>query len=117
MHDQPPPRKTRYLGCLAHNDSPDDLGAPDGFWWFNAEAQMWGAFARSQGLNDAFEALGAPTYSAVLTATDDDGYVLFHLLVISTQPVRPRQQNFIDQAKQWLTDQQVRWETPERGSL
>jgi hypothetical protein len=41
---------------------------------------MWGAFVVSEGLNDAFETLGEPTYSRILTATDDDGYILFHLL-------------------------------------
>ena len=49
------PRKTAYLGCLGYNDSPDELGEPSGFWHFSDEERMWGAFARSQGMNAAFE--------------------------------------------------------------
>ena len=112
MTEHVPPRKTRYLGCMAYNDSPEALGEPGGFWWFHAEAEMWGALARSEGMNDAFEALGEPTYSAVLTATDDDGYVLFHLLVISVEPVHPREAALIEGAKQWLRDHQVNWMVP-----
>ena len=95
-------RKTAYLGCLGYNDSPDELGEPSGFWHFTDHAAMWGAFARSQGMNDAFEALGEPTYSAVLLATDADGYVLFHLLVISVEPIYPREVELVEQARGWL---------------
>jgi len=59
-------RTTHYQGCWGYNDSPDELGEPFGFWHFEEEAHMWGALTRSEGLNAAFETLGAPTYSAVL---------------------------------------------------
>ena len=95
-------RKTAYLGCLGYNDSPDELGEPSGFWHFNDQAHMWSAFARSQGMNQAFETLGEPTYSAVLLATDHDGYALFHLLVISVEPIYPREAELVELAKGWL---------------
>ena len=101
-HDISQPRKTAYLGCLGYNDSPDELGEPSGFWHFSDEGHMWSAFARSQGMNEAFETLGEPTYSAVLLATDADGYALFHLLVISVEPIYPREAERVEQAKGWL---------------
>ncbi len=105
MFDDVSRRKTAYLGCLGYNDSPDELGEPSGFWHFNDEGHMWGAFARSQGMNEAFETLGEPTYSAVLLATDADGYVLFHLLVISVEPIYPREVELVERAKGWLSNQ------------
>jgi len=102
MFDDVSRRKTTYLGCLGYNDSPDELGEPSGFWHFNDEGHMWGAFARSQGMNEAFETLGEPTYSAVLLATDVDGYALFHLLVVSVKPIYPREAELIERAKGWL---------------
>ena len=102
MFDDVSRRKTAYLGCLAYNDSPEELGEPFGFWHFTDEGHMWGAFARSQGMNEAFETLGEPTYSAVLLATDPDGYALFHLLVISVEPIYPREAALLERAKGWL---------------
>jgi len=95
-------RTTHYQGCWGYNDSPDELGEPFGFWHFEEEAHMWGALTRSEGLNAAFETLGAPTYSAVLLATDAQGYALFHLLVISVNPIHPRQADLLAHAQAWL---------------
>ena len=53
-------------------------------------------------MNAAFEVLGAPTYSAVLLARDADGYALFHLLVISVNPIHPREAELLAHAQAWL---------------
>ena len=95
-------RETVYSGCLGYNDSPEELGEPSGFWHFDDEDRMWGAFSRSEGMNAAFEVLGAPTYSAVLLARDADGYALFHLLVISVNPIHPREAELLAHAQAWL---------------
>ena len=54
------------------------------------------------GYNDNPNELGEPTYSAVLLATDPDGYALFHLLVISVEPIYPREVALLERAKGWL---------------
>jgi hypothetical protein len=109
-----PTRKTRYLGEFGYNDSPQELGEPAGFWKFKNYRVLWGAFVVSEGLNDAFETLGEPTYSRILTATDDDGYILFHLLMMSVRFIsREREAEAIALAKAWLQAQGVDWHLPE----
>jgi hypothetical protein len=98
-------RKTQYLGCFGYNDSPNELGDPAGFWRYDDDDAMWSAFNRAQMLDDIFGKLGEPTYSAVLLATDADGYVIFHLFVISVQPIRPREALLIEAAQGWIVAQ------------
>jgi hypothetical protein len=108
-----PPRKTSYVGCFGYNDSPEELGEPAGFWQFTDSAKMWSAFTISEDLNDGFDVLGEPTYSAILMATDGDGYILFHLLVLSTKLIYPREQEIIEAAKAWLLEQRIAWNVPD----
>ena len=112
MTDTTTPRRLQpYVGCLGYNDSPDEMGEPGGFWHFTDQTAMWTSFSRSEGLNDAFETLGAPTYSAILIGTDANQYVTFHVLVISTQPIRPREADILAQTQAWL-DRRLDDETP-----
>jgi hypothetical protein len=104
-----PPRKTSYVGCFGYNDSPEELGEPSGFWRFTDDAKMWSAFTISKDLNEGFELLGEPTYSAILMATDDDGYILFHLLVLSTKRIYARERELIEAAKEWLLEESIAW--------
>lgn len=92
----------RYLGCFGYNDSPADLGEPSGFWSFNAIDDLWASFTVSEQLNRTFDLLGAPTYSAVLMDTDEQGAVLYHLLVLSVKPIYPRQSQILEDARAWL---------------
>jgi hypothetical protein len=108
-----PPRKTSYVGCFGYNDSPEELGEPAGFWQFPDSAKMWSAFVISEDLNDGFESLGEPTYSAILMAADGDGYILFHLLVLSAKYIYPREQELIDAAKAWMLQTGIAWNIPE----
>jgi hypothetical protein len=107
-------RQTSYVGCFGFNDSPAELGEPAGFWQFESHAKMWSAFEISENLNKTFDALGEPTYSAILMATDGDGYILFHLLILSTKFISiARENEAIDLAKQWLVGQGIDWNLPE----
>ena len=102
-----PARKTRYVGCFGYNDSPNELGEPTGFWQFPDSAKMWSVFTISEDLNEGFEDLGEPTYSAILMATDGDDYILFHLLVLSTKRIYPREQELIETAKAWMLQEGI----------
>lgn len=109
-----PPRKTSYVGCLGYNDSPEDLGEPSGFWQFENDRRLWQAFEVSESLNHAFDMLGEPTYSRIVLATDDDGYILFHLLILSVKFISiARETEAIELAKAWLIEQGVDWNTPD----
>jgi hypothetical protein len=108
-----PPRKTSYVGCFGYNDSPHELGEPAGFWQFPDTTKMWSAFRISEDLNEGFELLGEPTYSAILMATDEDGYILFHLLVISVKRIYPREQELLEAAKVWLLSEEIAWNMPD----
>lgn len=110
MVDSRPARTTRYLGCFGYNDSPAELGEPSGFWPIPDEMDMWRMFQRAQDMDKLFGDLGEPTYSAVLLASDADGYVLFHLFVMSVQPVRPREMLLIEAAQGWLLAQGLSWQ-------
>jgi hypothetical protein len=109
----PSPRKTTYVGCFGYNDSPEELGEPSGFWQFPSYAKMWGAFEISEGLNKTFDALGEPTYSAILLATDADGYILFHLLVLSVKRIYLREKELLESAKIWMLEAGIAWNIPE----
>ena len=113
MTELVPLRKARYVGCFGYNDSPDELGEPAGFWQFTNYDKMWATFEISESLNRAFAALGEPTYSAILLAIDSEGYLLFHLLVVSAQRIYPRELELIDSAKAWLLEQGIVWNVPE----
>ena len=113
MTDSAPPRKTTYVGCFGYNDSPEELGEPSGFWQFADDAKMWSAFVISEDLNDGFDALGEPSYSAILMATDEDGYILFHLLVLSVKRIYPRAQELIEAAKAWMLEAGIAWNVPD----
>src|SRR5215213_1327094 len=113
MNYSVPPHRTSYVGCFGYNDSPEELGEPAGFWQFPDTAKMWSAFQISEDLNDGFESLGEPTYSAILMATDEDGYILFHLLVLSTKRIYPREQELIKAAKAWMLQEGFAWNIPE----
>lgn len=93
---------TQYRGCVGYNDSPEVLGEPSGWWWFEDYSQMWATFEQSESLNRAFDVLGSPTYSAILWVTDEMGFVLFHLFVMSARPIHPRADALIDMAKGWV---------------
>jgi hypothetical protein len=108
-----PPRKTSYVGCFGYNDSPEELGEPSGFWRFTDDTKMWSAFIISEDLNEGFELLGEPTYSAILMATDEDGYILFHLLVLSSKRIYPREQELIAAAKAWMLEENIAWNVPD----
>ncbi len=107
-------RKTSYLGTLGYNDSPEALGEPSGFWQFEDYQKLWQAFEASEQLNRAFDTLGEPTYSRIVMATDDDGYILFHLLILSVQFIsREREAQAIDSAKVWLLESGLDWRLPD----
>jgi hypothetical protein len=92
-----------YLGSIGYNDSPEALGEPGGFWLFANYAELWHAFTISESLNDAFTELGEPTYSRILTGTDSDGAIIFHVLVLSLHPIYQEQaQAILDKAVAWL---------------
>ena len=91
-----------YLGCIGYNDSPEELGEPGGFWWFEDEDELWETFNLSQQLDAAFDQLGSPTYSAVLLIVDQRGSLVAHLLVISTEPVYGRQNELLVATIEWL---------------
>jgi hypothetical protein len=106
-------RKTRYVGCFGYNDSPDELGEPAGVWQFPNYDAMWATFEISESLNRAFDTLGEPTYSAILLAIDTEGYLLFHLLVVSAKRIYPRELEVIEGAKARLLEQGIVWNVPE----
>jgi hypothetical protein len=109
-----PVRKTKYLGCFGYNDSPKELGEPAGFWHFENHQALWHAFGISESLNEAFDTLGEATYSRIVMATDDDGYILFQLLILSVQFISiARETEAIELAKQWLVEQGINWHLPE----
>lgn len=83
-------RKTGYWGCYGYNDSPEALGEPAGFWQFESYDALWQAFEIAQMLNKALDHLGASTDAHLLTGKDEDGFILFHLLVLSITPIYPR---------------------------
>lgn len=113
MNYSVPPRRTSYVGCFGYNDSPEELGEPAGFWQFPDTAKMWLAFTTSEDLNEGFELLGEPTYSAILMATDEDGYILFHLLVLSVKYIYPREKELLEAAKIWMLKAGIAWNIPE----
>jgi hypothetical protein len=99
----PPTRKTTYLGSFGYNMNPQELGEPSGFWQFASYADLWQAFEASEALNLAFDTLGEPTYSRIVIATDDDGYILFHLLILDTQFISSeREAKVIEMAREWI---------------
>lgn len=97
-----PERLTPYLGAFGYNDSPEELGEPGGFWEFENYAALAAAYDRGSALDETFNTLGAPTYTYVIPAIDAQGYVVFHLLVISVQPVYVRQYDLLDKTVAWL---------------
>jgi hypothetical protein len=110
----PPVRKSKYLGTLGYNDSPAELGEPSGFWHFESSKRLWQAFEISESLNQTFDTLGEPTYSRIVLATDEDGYILFHLLILSVLFIsREREVQAIELAKAWLLEQGLDWRLPE----
>jgi hypothetical protein len=110
----PPVRKSKYLGTLGYNDSPAELGEPSGFWHFESYKRLWQAFEISESLNQTFDMLGEPTYSRIVLATDEDGYILFHLLILSVHFIsRERETHAIELAKAWLSEQGMDWRLPE----
>src|SRR5690349_2784175 len=100
-----PVRLTTYLGALGYNDSPEELGGSAGFWQFDHYAALAAAYERGSALDAAFNALGAPTYTFIITAIDAQGFIVFHLLVISVQPVYQRQYELLDMTIAWLKSQ------------
>jgi hypothetical protein len=53
-------------------------------------------------------------YSRIVLATDADGYILFHLLILSVHFIsREREAQAIDLAKAWLLEQGLDWRLPE----
>jgi hypothetical protein len=108
----------RVYGCFGYNDSPEDLGEPSGFWVFENYAALWSAFEISEELNQAFDQLGAPTYSAILWGVKDQR-VEFQLFVMSVKPIRPRETELLAQARRWMAEQGIvgrEIEVPEVGS-
>ena len=91
-----------YLGSIGYNDSPEELGEPSGFWRFENYATLWQAFEASEQLNRAFDTLGDPTYSHILAGKDDAGVIIFHVLVLSTQAIYPRERELLAKAHAWL---------------
>ena len=82
-------------------------------WRFDSYQQLWQAFEASEALNQTFDALGEPTYSRIVLATDVDGYILFHLLILSIHFIsRQRETDAIERAKQWLVEQGEDWNVP-----
>jgi hypothetical protein len=109
-----PVRKTKYLGCFGYNASPEELGEPSGFWHFENHQKLWHAFGISEALNEAFDTLGETTYSRIVMATDGDGYILFHLLILSVQFIsRELEAHTIELIKTWLLGQGQDWRLPE----
>lgn len=98
-------RKTHYLGAFGYNDSPAELGEPSGFWQFESYQKLWQAFEMSEVMNKTFDTLGEPTYSRIAIATDDEGYVLFHLLILSAKYISAsRAGEAVDLAKAWVRE-------------
>lgn len=65
-------------------------------------------------MNDAFDTLGEATYSRIVMATDEDGYILFHLLILSAKFISlARETEAIELAKHWLAEQGIDWYLPE----
>jgi hypothetical protein len=109
-----PVRKTKYLGCFGFNDSPEALGEPAGIWHFENMRDLWHAFGISEALNEAFDTLGEATYSRIAMATDEDGYILFHLLILSVKFISlTHETEAIELTKQWLAEHNIDWRLPE----
>jgi hypothetical protein len=105
-------RKTQYVGTFGYNDSAD-LGEVGFFEYADLNA-LWQSFELSEALNQAYEQMGNPAYSRILLATDEQGFVIFHLLMISTRFIGIDVQNqALTKAKQWLSEQGVPWQLPE----
>lgn len=96
-------RTTEYRGAFGYNESPTELGGTDGFWVFPDYEALAYAYASSSSLDEVFQQLDVPTYSKVITATDTEGYALFHLLVISVRDdLYMRQYDLVELAGAWL---------------
>jgi hypothetical protein len=46
-------------------------------------------------------------------ATDGDGYIRFHLLVLSTKRIYAREQELIEATKEWLLEESIAWNVPD----
>lgn len=96
-----------YLGSFCYTEDPEALGEYDeqgdlggGFYRFANYAELWHAFEISEAFNRAYETLGEPTYSRILTGADANGYIIFHVLVLSLEPVYEEREQAI-LAKTW----------------
>jgi|GEM_PF-3149799 len=99
-------RTTQYRGAFGYNESPDELGGSKDFWTFPDYEALTYAYASSSSLDEVFQQLDVPTYSKVITATDTEGYAIFHLLVISVQEdLHLRQYDLMELAVAWLNTQ------------
>jgi len=99
-------RTTQYRGAFGYNESPDELGGSKDFWTFPDYEALTYAYASSSSLDEVFQQLDVPTYSKVITATDTEGYAIFHLLVISVQEdLHLRQYDLMELSVAWLNTQ------------
>ena len=81
-------------------------------WSLNMAKPRLKRFSRDD-LNEGFDVLGEPTHSAILMATDKDGYILFHLLVLSVKRIYPREMELLEAAKAWMLKEGIAWNVPD----